>query len=554
MLLKLSLFTTLLLSNLFSSSNQVKNFEYNSIKLTLEEKQYLEDLSEIKICIDPSWMPYEKIDHHKHIGMSSDYMKLISKILNLPIRLIPTKNWSQSLEFTKNKICDIIPLLTETPSRRSEFIFTEPYFLFPLVIATDTRQQFISDTKTVLHKRLGIVKGYSFIELLKTKYPSINIIEVDSIEDGFKKVSEGELFGLIDSLSTVAYIIQREYQTQIKIAGKFPESLNIGMGMSKDMKILHSILDKAIKIVPKSTTQNIINRWISVKYETGSFNTNFIIQIFSGIIFIFVIIFIKLYLVRRYNKKLEMEVQQQIEELRKKDIALISQNKLASIGEMVGSIAHQWKQPLNILSLNIELLVEDYEDGLIDEKFIDNFRDENIDVIKFMVETIDDFRNFFRVEKQKDLFDIKNAINKMANMQKVYLEKNRIKLIINNDSFEIFGFQSEFQQVILNIVNNAKDEILKHNIPDGKIKISINSENRDIKIHDNAGGVPIELIEKIFDPYFTTKDIGEGTGIGLYMSKIIVEEHLGGKIYVQNVDDGAEFIIKFGTDQMENKN
>lgn len=128
-------------------------------------------------------------------------------------------------------------------------------------------------------------------------------------------------------------------------------------------------------------------------------------------------------------------------------------------------------------------------------------------------------------------------------MQKIYLKKRYIEVEVIGTSFKAFGFATEFQQVILNLVNNAKDEMIKQKMTNGQIKIYV-SEDGLIKVIDNAGGVPENIIDKIFEPYFTTKGVGEGTGLGLHMSRTIVEEHLEGTIGVKNIDGGAEFFVK----------
>jgi signal transduction histidine kinase len=383
---------------------------------------------------------------------------------------------------------------------------------------------------------------FHFIEILKERYPTINIVEVDSIKDGLEMVAKGELFGFVDTLPTVGYILQQDYNAQLKIAGKFSDSWELAIAVRKEFSQLTYIFNKAIRAIPESENQQIINNWISVKYEE-SLDLETITKLFALFLIILALIYLKYVVTKRYNKHLEDEVRRQLEELRKKDIALINQNKLASMGEMVGSIAHQWKQPLNVLHLNIEMLIDDYEDGLIDENFINDFRDKNIDIIKFMVTTIDDFRNFFRVEKVKKDFDVKAGVETIINMQKNYLNKRNISISLKGDGFKTHGFLTEFQQVILNLINNAKDEFVKKEMKNGKVEVILSKEDGTIRVHDNAGGVPEDIINKIFDPYFTTKDIGEGTGIGLHMSKTIVEDHLDGKISVVNRDGGAEFII-----------
>ncbi len=161
-----------------------------------------------------------------------------------------------------------------------------------------------------------------------------------------------------------------------------------------------------------------------------------------------------------------------------------------------------------------------------------------------MSHTIDDFRDFFRVDKEKKEFDVLNATQGVINMQSAQLENYNIKLEFNAKKFNYIGFESEYQQVILNIINNAKDALVENKITNPLITIEI--EDNTITISDNAGGIPSAILDRIFEPYFTTKEQGKGTGMGLYMSKMIIEDNMDGNIEVSNEKDGAVFSIKFG--------
>ena len=249
---------------------------------------------------------------------------------------------------------------------------------------------------------------------------------------------------------------------------------------------------------------------------------------------------------RRLNENLESKVENNVEEIRHKDNLLLQQSKMAAMGEMIGAIAHQWRQPINVLALNIQTLDDDFEEGDVDEDYVENFIDENLDLIEFMSKTIDDFRNFFKVNRNKETFDVKNPILQIISIFKVQLEAHNITIKYNRDSLVVNGFKSEFQQVILNIINNAKDAIIEKQ-EDKKIEGIINirvNPNGLITINDNGGGIPKEIIERVFEPYFTTKEDNKGTGVGLYMSKMIIEDNMNGTLSVENNEKGAIFKIE----------
>ncbi len=159
-----------------------------------------------------------------------------------------------------------------------------------------------------------------------------------------------------------------------------------------------------------------------------------------------------------------------------------------------------------------------------------------------MSRTIDDFRNFFRIDKNRENFKVKDATKSVIIMLSAQLKSNGITININGDEFLYNGLKREYQQVILNIINNAKDVLIYNKIENPMINIELNSNK--IIISDNAGGIPKNIIDRVFEPYFTTKEQGKGTGMGLYMSKMIIEDNMNGELSVVNSDNGAIFMIK----------
>ena len=231
-------------------------------------------------------------------------------------------------------------------------------------------------------------------------------------------------------------------------------------------------------------------------------------------------------------------------EKQQNETILINKSKLASMGEMIGNIAHQWRQPLTHLSYIIMNLKAAYENDKLDKNFLEKKTDEANKQIEFMSHTIDDFRNFFKISKQKEEFSLIECINESINLLNESFKSLDIKLNFNyTENFRIRTYKGEFAQVIFNLLNNAKDEFIKQEIKDAKIIINIikKEENILIEIIDNAGGISEKIIKKIFEPYFTTKE--KGLGIGLYMSKVIIEKNIGGKLEVENTINGAKFII-----------
>lgn len=234
-----------------------------------------------------------------------------------------------------------------------------------------------------------------------------------------------------------------------------------------------------------------------------------------------------------------------VKEKNEKEKLLIHQSKLASMGEMINNIAHQWRQPLThlgFINMNLQLA---YEDNPIDKKYLNEKIEESNVQLDFMSKTIENFRDFYKINKKKELFYISDSIKKAVDIMKPILENNKIKFELNilNDK-QINAYENEYSQVVLNLLTNAKDALLSRDIKEAKIKIIVDTkDNYSItKIIDNAGGIEEKYLDMIFEPYFTTKQ--SGSGIGLYMSKMIIKSHFKGTIEIKNEKDGASFIIK----------
>ena len=232
-------------------------------------------------------------------------------------------------------------------------------------------------------------------------------------------------------------------------------------------------------------------------------------------------------------------------EKNEKEKLLIHQSKLASMGEMINNIANQWRQPLThlgFINMNLQLA---FEDEPLDKKYLKEKIEESNAQLDFMSKTIDNFRDFYKPNKQKEIFYISVAVKKALEIMEPIFESNKIEFKFNviKDK-QINAYENEYSQVILNILTNAKDVLISRQIQNPKIIISINEKNNSIitTILDNAGGIENGYINHIFDPYFTTKQ--KGSGIGLYMSKMIIESHFKGKIKVFNKDKGASFSIE----------
>ncbi len=247
------------------------------------------------------------------------------------------------------------------------------------------------------------------------------------------------------------------------------------------------------------------------------------------------------------NSNLESKVAESINKLRERDYVIFQQSRQASMGEMIGNIAHQWRQPLTGLALSIQELKDSFYNKELTDEYLEYLTKESMSKIIYMSDIIDDFRKFFAPNEQKSKFNLKDSIENAILVIKPSFDDSCFEIKLNLIDYLILGYKNEFSQVILNLLKNSLDVSIERKIKLPKIEINLieSSDNIDIEVIDNTGGIDDNIISEIFDPYFTTKYKSQGTGLGLYMSKIIIEKHMSGVLSVKNSKDGAIFQIKF---------
>jgi signal transduction histidine kinase len=241
---------------------------------------------------------------------------------------------------------------------------------------------------------------------------------------------------------------------------------------------------------------------------------------------------------------------------------------MATMGEMIGAIAHQWRQPLNVVGLIIQNIQDSYGKGRLDTDSMDKMVRKAMTQIEHMSKTIDDFRNFMKPDRNKAVFDTMRAAGNVLGLLSAQLSANgivcRFSCRTHGKTFEdpedaavcpentVEGYKNEFEHVILNLISNSRDAIIEKRKRGGIAKsekgfISLDFFNADgkvnIEVSDNGGGIRPEDIDRIFEPYFTTKEPTKGTGLGLYISKVIVKEHMNGSLTTKNSDGGATFCL-----------
>lgn len=294
------------------------------------------------------------------------------------------------------------------------------------------------------------------------------------------------------------------------------------------------------------------------------YGVNHVQQIGSAIEMIFLSLALahRVYLLQReyigkinhLNDLLSDKVQEALNEARLKDRLFVQQSRLAAMGEMIEQIAHQWRQPLHTLALINQDMYVKQKLGTYDDEYFEQSHDRIDEHLQYLSKTIDDFRNFYKTDKSKALEDVGELAISALNLSDVFLKYAKIKTELNvTTKRKVHIAKNEMIQVLLNLLKNAHDAIVEQKIAHGKIIVNVEDDENGllVSVEDNAGGISHDVMEKIFDIYFTTKDPEYGTGLGLHMSKYIIEESFGGKIWVENTQRGARFVIILPYEQEE---
>lgn len=540
--------------------------------LSKNEEKYLTDKKVFTMCVDPDWEPFEKLDKKgKYTGIAANIIELISSKLDIDIKVIPTKSWEESVKFSKEKKCELMSFLNETPQRKEWLDFTEPIFEDPNVVIGRIDSPSIKDLSKI-NASIALPKETAMYERFQKDFPNLVIIPVNSENEAFKLIEEKKADLTIRSMIISAYNIKENGFFNLKILYQPKDYENhLRIGVIKDESILRDILNKAILTISEDDIQNIVNKWVSIKYEKVEDYTYLWVSV--GLIIIILIFFLyRQYLLKDNNNILQNEIRKRTQELDKLNSSLelrvkeeleknklfqeklFKADKLASMGEMISNIAHQWRQPLSMISTVATGVKIQKELGTLD----DNELIQNMDLInknsQYLSETINDFKNFIKDDRKIKNYNLTNTINNFLHIVESSIKKDNLQVILNlNDEIKIDGYPNELIQCLINIFNNAKDALEEKKEEYPLIFISTTNKNNivSISIKDNAGGIQEDIISKIYDPYFTTKYKSQGTGLGLHMTYKLIDEGMHGRIEARNVEykyenkiyKGAEFII-----------
>jgi len=510
-------------------------YEKENKTLSKKEKDYLKSKKKITLCIDPAWMPFEEFEDSKHIGLTADYFKIFQNNLDIPIEVKRTHTWSESLKLAKNRECDLLSLAMQTPDRSKYMNFTSPYLNIPLILSTKNDVPFISDFHHLKDEKLGIPTGYAFSEILKQKYPNLNIVEVKNVKEGLEQVREDKLFGYIGTLASVGYLLQKEFVGELKIAGKFDEIWALGVAVRNDDPILLDIFQKLVTNIKPQEHRNILNKWISIKYEEGTNYTLVYQTVAIAIVVLLIILF--------WNRKLKILNN-------KLSIARINAEEATQTkANFLANMSHEIRTPMNSI-VSMAYLIKESKLNDTQKKYIQTIQSSSQNLLKLLNDILD----YSKIEVKKlklneDNFSLINTLDNIYNILNIKAQEKNLKfnIIYDKDTInELYGDEQRLSQVLINLLSNA----IKFT-DNGKVELSVEKlENSKFRfcVSDTGIGLSKEELDIVFLSFIQVDSSStrkySGTGLGLSISKELVEL-MDGKIWVESKKgQGSKFLFE----------
>ncbi len=559
--IKLSL--SLLLIIVFIVLNIGFDFSGSVLKfyLTEEEQIWLNNNQGLKIAPDYSFAPIEFIKDNQFNGIAADYVEILENLLDYKFEIIQIEKWNKNVESAKNREIDIWSAVAPTPQKSEYMLFTEPYLniLSVLVVSKGDDREY--NLERMGDKVIAVVDGYFTHDYLRKNYPDIKLQLVENAEKGLRSVVFENADAILIDIASASWLIEKNGLTTLKVVKSFDTEYQLSFASRSDMPILNQILNRALDSIDQDSRSSIYQKWIS--YSSPKFlDVKKVLLILVIPVFLIFIVFAIIII---WNRSLRKMVALRVEQLAEKDAQLLQAQKMEMVGTLAGGLAHDFNNILAGISGTVSLikLLLDSDGSIKTDKLRDylSLIDKSGERAANLVQQL-----LTVSSKQKPSMDIIDFNDLVLHVSSIIEKTLDHSITMNIEYFDkealIYADSGQIEQVLLNFCVNASHamtlmRVLKNNWG-GVLYISVNGFNQDKKLHnspkihintnywvvtvkDTGVGMDKDVMDNIFTPFFTTKDVGEGTGMGLSMVYSIAHQH-NGFIEVSSVPgEGSEF-------------
>jgi len=485
-------------------------FANSTIFLSDAEKHYLQKKRSITMCVDPDWEPFEVINKEgKHEGIAADLIQLIAKRLDVPIVLLPTKDWEESLAFSHAKKCDILSFLNTTKKRQEWLLFTEPLFRDKNIVVGRAESAYI-DNLARKKLKVALPVGTSIGERFAQDFPNLEVIQTQTEAEAFQLIEDKKADITLRSLVVTAHTIKKEGLFNLKIIGEpkgYENELRIGV--LKEETLLKEILNKAIANITQKDTQAILNNHVSIVIERGTINPIWF--------YLFAIGAVLSSLVVIWNTLLRKKVAQEVAKNYEKQKLLFQAQKKGEIGSLLGNISHQWRDGLTAINaINMHARAQLNMGIVISQEEMQKNTLEIEQSIRFMSQTMQSFLAFYKPSTDVQKFRVKKSIEETLDIVHLNLKQKNITLIIQEQyELEISAIENEWMNIWFNMFSNLLNIVTQKELQHASITFTI--EQNSITVEDDCGGFDAQKLSKL-----QNKEFG---GLGLKMSADIAQKY-----------------------------